>query len=592
VEAFSSDGERLAQESMPSALARQGKFVRNLEICLRLKESGSTTHCEVSTAPIEINKDEPSQILIALRDVTESSRTREAQARLAAIVASSEDAIIGKDLRGVVTSWNVGAEKIFGYTAGEMIGQPILRLLPPGREHEEEDILGRIRRGETVEHYETQRAKKNGQVIHVSLTISPIRNARGAITGASKIARDITDKKMMERQLHQSQKMEAVGQLTGGVAHDFNNLLGAIMGNLDLLERMVAGNDVALKRIQTAQRAASRGAELTRRLLAFSSKEELKPAPVLLGQSIQNTLELASRALGPEIRITTHIDPSVPAVFVDAAGLENALLNLAVNARDAMPRGGALIVSTSLRDLEATYPPVSAGELAPGTYACVSVSDTGHGMSPETLERAFEPFFTTKPRGKGTGLGLAMVYGFARQSGGTVRLYSEKEHGTTASIYLPLASELPAPAPAAVHGEGASRQAGTILLVDDEAALLEIAHAYLEDLGFAVIEAQDGPSALEAVTRWETIDLMITDVIMPGGMNGVDLAKRVRRLSPKTRIIFTSGFPAEALEERSGMLVDGPLLHKPYQRAEFAAMVRQTMEDAATGRHAAAKGAE
>jgi CheY-like chemotaxis protein len=204
-------------------------------------------------------------------------------------------------------------------------------------------------------------------------------------------------------------------------------------------------------------------------------------------------------------------------------------------------------------------------------------------MSPETLERAFEPFFTTKPRHKGTGLGLAMVYGFARKSGGTARLYSEQEHGTTVSLYLPLVHDKPhPPAPAAVNAAATSAKTGTILLVDDELPLLEIAHAYLTDLGYSVIQAEDGPSALVAATQCAHIDLVITDVIMPGGMNGVELAQRIRRMNPGTRIIFTSGFPADALEERSGTRVDGPLLHKPYQRAEFAAMIQRTLEEPVT----------
>ncbi len=580
VEAFSLDGTPIAQEALPSALARQAIFVQNLELRLRLKATGETAICEVNTAPIEILPGVATQILISLRDITESRRIREAQSQLAAIVASSEDAIIGKDLDGIVTSWNAGAEKMFGYTAAEMLGTNIRLLLPAGREHEEDGILNRIRRGDNVKHFETLRKRKDGQVINVSLSISPIRNSAGNVVGASKIARNITDKKQMERQLHQSQKMEAVGQLTGGVAHDFNNLLGVIVGNLDLLERMMRDNEPALKRIQTAQKAAARGAGLTRRMLAFSSKEDLNPAPVRLEESIQNLIELAGRALGPEIKITTRIDKSMPPVFVDVAGLENALLNLAVNARDAMPRGGSLIISTCLSELEASYPPVSAGELMPGTYACISVSDTGHGMSPETLERAFEPFFTTKPRHKGTGLGLAMVYGFARKSGGTARLYSEQEHGTTVSLYLPLVDHKPpSPVPVAVKTAAPSAKTGTILLVDDELPLLEIAHAYLTDMGYSVIQAEDGPSALEAAAQCANIDLMITDVIMPGGMNGVELAQRIRRMNPGTRIIFTSGFPADALEERSGTRVDGPLLHKPYQRSEFAAMIQRTLEE-------------
>ena len=364
-----------------------------------------------------------------------------AQMRLSAIVESSEDGIIGKDENGIVTTWNRSAERIFGYTAAEMTGRSIRLLLPPGREQEEEGILLRIKRGEMVDHFETVRMRKDGQLIDVAVTISPIRDGAGRIIGASKIVRDVTEMKQLQRQLHQSQKMEAVGQLTGGVAHDFNNLLAVIMGNLDLLEPLVEQSEAATRRVQIAQRAAIRGMDLTRRLLAFSRQHELRPAVTSLEATIQNTIELAARTLGPEISISTNLSGQVPHIYVDAAALENALLNLAVNARDAMPHGGSIVMSTYLRELGEQDRPARTEGLKPGTYACVSVSDSGEGMSTETLERVFEPFFTTKPTGKGTGLGLAMVYGFVKQSGGAIRMNSEPGYGTTVMMYLPLAEK-------------------------------------------------------------------------------------------------------------------------------------------------------
>jgi CheY-like chemotaxis protein len=290
-------------------------------------------------------------------------------------------------------------------------------------------------------------------------------------------------------------------------------------------------------------------------------------------------IALAGRAVGPEIKISTRFDNSVPPVYADATGLESALLNLVVNARDSMPKGGSLTIHTQLSELNDSYAPVQAGDLKHGCYACVSVTDSGTGMSQETLERAFEPFFTTKPRDKGTGLGLAMVYGFARQSGGAVRLYSELGFGTSVCLYLPLAIEYPPSAPEALRALPEARPGGKILVVDDEPDLLEIACAHLRQMGYSVHQAADSAGALEAFARIDDIDLMITDVIMPGGMNGAELAQRVRELSPRTRVIFSSGFPAEALSERSGTLVDGPILHKPYQRSELAAIVLRTMEE-------------
>ena len=459
-----------------------------------------------------------------------------------------------------------------------MIGQSILRLLPADRQQEEFEFLNRLKRGEVIDHVETIRKTKSGKLINVSLTISPIRDANGKVIGASKIARDITQRKQLERQLQQSQKMEAIGQLTGGIAHDFNNLLAVIVGNLSLLERIVGDNEVANKRLQTTQKAAARAADLIRRLLAFSSPEELKPAPTKLSHSIRNTVELATRTLGPEIKIITKLDANIPPVFVDPAGLESALLNLAVNARDAMPKGGSLTITTELVTIEENYPPVKTGEMKPGRYASVSVTDTGTGMSRETMERALEPFFTTKARDKGTGLGLAMVYGFVKQSGGTIRLYSEMGYGTTVTLYLQLAQTVAKPAAAVIEQHTASTRGGKVLVVDDEVDLLDIAVAYLEQMGYTPLHAVDGANALALIERNTDIVLVITDVIMPGGMNGVELVQKIRQLLPAVKVIYSSGFPADALSERSGTVVDGLLLHKPYQRAEFDAMVRQTLE--------------
>jgi CheY-like chemotaxis protein len=263
---------------------------------------------------------------------------------------------------------------------------------------------------------------------------------------------------------------------------------------------------------------------------------------------------------------------------VDAAGLESALLNLVVNARDAMPQGGSIDISTRLINLEGTDSTVRMGEMKPGWYACASISDTGHGMSPQTLERVFEPFFTTKQRDKGTGLGLAMVYGFVKQSGGAVRIYSEVGQGTAVSMFLPLAEGVSEPIIAKILESPPTKLNATVLLVDDETDLLRIAKAYLAEMGCTALQAIDGASALEIVKREENIDLMMTDIIMPGGINGVELAKRVHELKPDIKIIYSSGFPADSLADRKMSLVDGPLLRKPYQRAEFRAIVRDVLE--------------
>jgi len=572
-ELFLPGGQPLDHTFWPGPSALRGEFFQNREIQITRKDTGRTVTVEVNTAPIVNQAGETVQVILTCRDVTERRLIDESRIRLAEMVESSHDAIIGSDNRGRVTSWNSGASKIFGYTASEMIGLPIGRLLPSSHQDEEDEILRRIRQSHTVEHFETVRKRKDDHLIHVSLTISPIRNARGEVIGASTIARDITEKKQMELQLHQGEKMEAIGQLTGGIAHDFNNLLGVVVGNLDLLERLVQNSEPARNRVQIALRAAIRGADLTRRLLAFSSRQEIRPALTRLEEPIQNTLTLADRALGPEIRITTDFAPSLPPVLVDASRLESALLNLVINARDAMPRGGRLTLSTRPCNLDESDPSVQTGDLKPGVHACIAILDTGEGMSKETLERAFEPFFTTKDRGKGTGLGLATVYGFVKQSRGVVRIDSEPGLGTTVSIYLPLSEMEAEPAPFTLSSVPVAKLGGTVLLVDDELALLDIGMTYLQGMGLTPLQANDGASAVDILRARSDIDLLITDIVMPGGINGVELARIARQLLPKIKIIYTSGYPADALAQRSGTRVDAPLLNKPYQRSQFVHVV-------------------
>jgi PAS domain S-box-containing protein len=584
-EILSPDGVPLAYEELPAVRALRGEFVQNFEVLCRQRSTGKLDAREISTAPVGNGFEESGQVVVTFRDATERKQMDEMRNRLAAIVESSEDGIVSIDKNGVVTSWNKGAEKVFGYTASEMVGNSVLRLLPEDRQQEEAEFIRRIQIGETIQQVETVRQGKNGKAIQVSLTVSPICGVDGKVVGASKIVRDITERKQLQNQLYQSQKMEAIGQLTGGIAHDFNNLLGVILGNLDLLEMRIEDDESALKRVRTAQTAATRGADLIKRLLATSSNVEWTAAPTRLQNSVRNMMDLA-QTLGPDIKIVLHVDDEMPSVLVDAAGLESALLNLAVNARDAMPMGGTLTMSAQLSVLEENYPPVKAGELKAGCYACVSVSDTGEGMSKETLARVFEPFFTTKPRGKGTGLGLAMVYGFAKQSGGTVRIYSELGCGTTVSLYLPLAKEIAETATPVGGSPTAERLSGTALVVDDEAELVEIAKAYLEEMGYTVYHAEDAARALALVEKHREIDLLVTDILMPG-MNGAELAKKIRESLNEVKIIYCSGFPANALAERALSLADGPLLHKPYLRTTFGSVVRAVMDRNGRGRGSA-----
>ncbi len=575
--------ERLiADETRTAAEALAQQIGTGIELTGRRKD-GSKFPIEIMLSPL----DSPEGILVtaAIRDITvrkdAEKHLAQMENRYRGLLEAAPDGMVVVNEDGQIVLLNAHAEKQFGYRRDELLGHKVTdiipegfaeRLIADGTRTAAEALAQQIGTG-----IELHGRRKDGTRFPIEIMLSPLESAEGVLVTAA--IRDISERKQLARQLHQSQKMEAVGQLTGGIAHDFNNLLGVIIGNLDLLDRMVSDNPAATKRIQTAQKAATRGADITRRLLVFSSNEELKPSVIVMGDSIQNMIELAAGALGAEIRITTQVDASMPPIFVDPAGLESALLNLVVNARDAMPRGGSIVVTSQAQDLIAGHPVVQAGDLQAGRYACVSVSDTGHGMSKETMERAFEPFFTTKPRNKGTGLGLAMVYGFVKRSGGVVRVYSEVGHGTTVSFYLPLASG-PVPAmPTAAILPRQTMLAGTVLVVDDEQDLLEIALAYLADMGYTALQAKDGASALELIAQRGDIDLLVTDIVMPGAMNGDELVHEARALRPDIKIIYSSGFPAKVLEEKIMPLVDGPLLHKPYQRAEFAAMVQSVLAD-------------
>ena len=574
--------ERLiADETRTAAEALAQQIGTGIELYGRRKD-GSEFPIEIMLSPLE--SAEGILVTAAIRDITvrkdAEKHLAQMEARYRGLMEAAPDGMVVVNQNGEIVLLNVQAEKQFGYHRDELLGQNVTNIIPEGfaarliadalRTTAEAlaqqigtgiDLIGR---------------RKDGSNFPIEIMLSPLESSEGTLVTAA--IRDISERKQLARQLYQSQKMEAVGQLTGGIAHDFNNLLGVIIGNLDLLERLVADNEAAIKRVQTAQKAATRGADITRRLLVFSSSEQLKPSVVLLGDSIQNMIELAGHALGAEIKITNHIDASMPPLFVDPAGLESALLNLAMNARDAMPKGGSIIIESKVKNLGSSHLAVHTGDLKAGSYVCVSISDTGAGMSRETLERAFEPFFTTKPRNKGTGLGLAMVYGFVKQSGGAVRAYSELGQGTTISLYLPLTADSSQPVPAGAPKPLSAKPSGSVLVVDDEVELIEIAQAYLAEMGFTGYEAIDGASALEMIAQHSEIDLMVTVIVLPGGMNGVELAQRARTLRPGLKIVYSSGFPAEALAEKSLPLIDGPLLHKPYQRAEFATMVRQVME--------------
>lgn len=417
---------------------RQAKIIGiGREVKARRKD-GTIFPIELSVAEVKVG----AQRLFSgiIRDITLKKETEKFIGLLAAIVESSEDAIISKTLDGTITSWNSGAEKLFGYKSTEVIGKHISAIIPSDRLSEENKIIEQLKEGKSVEHFETFRRHKDGRDIQVSLTISPVRDTAGNIIGASKVARDMTERKIYDEKMRQTQKMEAVGQLTSGVAHDFNNLLTVVLGNTRLMrKRMKMEQPMAIladlsERLDDIDVAAQRGADLVRRLMIFTRQRPLQKTIVHINSCIQDTYGLLSRALGELIDVKIILKDSILPVLIDQDQFVNALINIAVNARDAMPKGGTLTIET--RDFivdKSSADPTPA----PGSYVLIAMSDTGMGMPEDVCARIFEPFFTTKPAGEGTGLGLSMVYGFIQQSGGHIEVQSLPGSGTTFRIYLP-----------------------------------------------------------------------------------------------------------------------------------------------------------
>ncbi|MFZ3359358.1 MAG: PAS domain S-box protein, partial [Xanthobacteraceae bacterium] len=521
-----------------------------------------------------------------------AAATQESERRFQTIVQSVTDyAIFMLDPDGKVANWNAGARRVKGYSEAEIVGQHFSTFYTP--EDRARDVPARaLQAAARNGKYEAEgwRVRKDGSRFWASVLLDRITDGEGKLVGFAKITRDITERREAQQrleaareQLYQSQKMDAVGQLTGGVAHDFNNLLTIIIGNLDNAKRTLDnwqdGARARLTRaVEMALIGANRAATLTGHLLAFSRRQPLDPKPLDLNKVLSQVSALLRPSLGEEVQLETVGAAGIWTVETDAAQLETAIVNLAVNARDAMPNGGKLTIETGNVFLDEQYCADNA-EVRPGQYVRIAVTDTGAGMSGEVLAHAFEPFFTTKQTGQGTGLGLSQVYGFVKQSGGHVKIYSEPGQGTTVNVYLPRAQDskktgerqIAVTPPPEAYGKE------TILVVEDDADVRALISGTLEELKYTVLQASDATSALQVLEREGRIDLLLTDVILPG-RNGRELATAALEERPTLKVLFMTGYSRNAIVHQ-GRLDEGvQLIQKPLTQATLAAKVRDVLD--------------
>ncbi len=491
------------------------------------------------------------------------------------LLEQAHEAILVLDVSGRVLEANRAAEKLFDQPHQVIIGNPLDSFIAPAQVLELHKLLAADPAGLT----ELQLPCANGRERRIEVSTARVPLAGEAIILL--IARDITERRLLEQQLRQAQKMEVVGQLTGGVAHDFNNILTVIIGQIELISETVSRDTLLASLASSIDEAAERGAQLTQRMLAFARKQPLQARTLDLNEIVARMAPMLQRTLGEDIAVRAIPAEGLWQAVADPSQVEDAILNLAVNARDAMPRGGHLSIETANASLDEAYA-VQNFEVTPGDYVVLTVTDTGTGMQQEVIERAFEPFFTTKDVGQGTGLGLSMVYGFIKQSGGHVKIYSELGHGTAFKLYLPKATSVSGAADGtriAAPAVGSSRQE-TILVVEDDPAVRAVAVTNLRTLGYQVLEAEDGAAALKVLQAHNGIDLLFTDMIMPNGMNGRELLRKAREQYPTLKALFTSGYSEQFIKARDSVDQDVPLIGKPYRRQALAEKIRVVLDEA------------
>jgi PAS domain S-box-containing protein len=501
---------------------------------------------------------------------------REGEERYRELFENANDDVFTVDEQARFTAVNAAAERLTGFSADELLGASVAELFTPEcREVAMGQLASKIVGQPAATHEWTIRTRA-GREVALEVACTPLRR-RGRVVGVQGIARDLSERKELEQQLRQSQKMEAIGRLAGGIAHDFNNLMTAITGYTELgVQRIDSGEGARRRDFEEIQKAADRASRLTRQLLAFSRKQVLQPVRIDLNEVVHDMEKMLARVIGDDVHVVTRLDDRLGGIDADRSQLEQVLLNLAVNARDAMPQGGTLTIETANIDVDG-YSVADPGAVPAGQYVVLTVTDTGTGIDEATRARIFEPFFTTKDVGRGTGLGLATVYGIVKQSGGFITVDSEPERGAAFRIYLHRLD------PAQANGErsrAGEAHAGseTILLVEDDDAVLEIAAGVLERNGYRVLTARNAVEALEELHEsGEHVDLLLADVLMPQ-VNGPALADRLLSERPPLKVLFMSGYAEEAIERHGAVRPGTDFIQKPFTASMLAAKVRDVLD--------------
>jgi PAS domain S-box-containing protein len=556
-----------------------GKEIEDYE-SVRIRKDGRQIDVSISVAPVKSDSGEIVGVAFAARDITAKKRVLhallESEQLARGIVAAAPDAFIQFDENGKIVDWNPAAEAMFGWIKHEVLGMALGELVvkPDRRETFEKRIASYFRPTVSASiraHFSEQFVRRDGELLDAEVAFGVLNLTHGYVFNM--FVRDVTEKNAAEERLRQAQKMDAIGQLTGGVAHDFNNMLTIITGTIDILEAGVADRPELASIAKLINEAADRGAELTSRLLAFARKQPLQTRPTDVNDVIAESVRLLRPALGPNVEIDMLLEENLWSALIDSAQLSMAMVNLGINARDAMPNGGKLTLQTENVRLDQTS---VNGDVEASEFVMIAVTDTGVGIPEEIRERVFEPFFTTKQIGKGTGLGLSMVYGFIKQSGGHVKLYSEEGIGTTIKLFLPRAraEELIEPATQAAIAGGDE----LILIVEDDALVRSYLTAQIQSFGYRTRSAANAAEALALIDDGLAFDLLFTDVIMPGQMNGRELAEEAEKRRPGLKVLFTSGFTEDAVIHRGRLNRGILLLAKPYRVADLARVLRCALD--------------